>query len=131
MNTSAALIRESPRIQRVRAILLTGKGSLLLIKRIKPHKNEAPYWVAPGGGVELEDTDLEAALARELPEELGAEVDVLEKGFVLRHEVAGKRLEEHFFICRLLGYDLSLRSGPEFDEPARGQYLPDGADSDG
>ena len=110
--------------QRVRAILLTGDGSALMIKRVKP-KNAAPYWVAPGGGVEWTDLDLYGALERELYEELGADATVLATAFVLEHEKAGKQLEEHFFVCLLDGFDLSKRYGPEFDDPARGQFIPE------
>ena len=102
--------------QRVRAILLTEDGKVLLIKRVKPN-NSAPYWVAPGGGVEGGDADLVAALERELYEELGANATVLDTAFVLEHHKAGKHLEEHFFICLLQNYDLSKRYGPEFDDP--------------
>ncbi len=110
------------RNRRVRAILLTPNKTLLFIKRVKA--NKAPYYVAPGGGVEKEDADLLATLERELYEELGAEAVVLAPAFVLRHEKAGKQLEEHFFICRLQDYDLSKRHGPEFEDPSRGQYIP-------
>ncbi len=110
--------------QRVRAILLTGKGTVLLIKRIKPNKT-APYWVAPGGGVESTDVDLLAALERELYEELGANAIVLDSAFVLEHRKAGKQLEEHFFLCLLEDYDLSKRYGPEFFDSSRGEYIPD------
>jgi 8-oxo-dGTP pyrophosphatase MutT (NUDIX family) len=115
---------ENPLIQRVRAILLTEKQEVLFIKRDKPDK-PTPYWVAPGGGVEREDAGLLEALHRELDEELGATAEVLKHGFVLRHNIAEKNLEEHFFICRLLDYDLSLRNGPEFEDPNRGDYIPD------
>ena len=117
-------MEKSEVIQRVRAILLTNDKRVMFIKRIKPNK-PAPYWVAPGGGVESDDDSLLNALHRELVEELGATYEVLEEGFVLRHQKADKELEEHFFICRLLGYDLSQRHGPEFDDPERGQYIPD------
>ena len=110
--------------RRVRAILLTRRGRLLLIKRVKP-MNGTPYWVAPGGGVEAHDLDLVAALRRELWEELGAKATVLADAFVLEHEKAGKALEESFFVCRLDDYDISLRAGPEFDDPTRGEYIPD------
>lgn len=110
--------------KRVRAILLTGNNEVLFIKRIKPHKPQ-PYWVAPGGGVEAEDEDIFAALHRELYEELGAEAQVIAPAFLLQHEKAGKQLEEHFFVCQLLNYDLSQRHGPEFDDPSRGHYIPD------
>jgi 8-oxo-dGTP pyrophosphatase MutT (NUDIX family) len=119
-----AIHEESPLIQRVRAILLTEKQEVLFIKRVKPDK-PTPYWVAPGGGVEREDADLLQALHRELDEELGAKAEVLKHGFVLRHNIAEKNLEEHFFVCRLLDYDLSLRNGPEFNDPKRGDYIPD------
>lgn len=114
---------ELPLNKRVRAILLTDENEVMFIKRIKPN-NDAPYWVAPGGGVEEDDSNLLDALHRELEEELGATVDVIKHGFMLRHQKANKNLEEHFFICRLVNYDLSQRNGPEFDDPARGEYIP-------
>jgi ADP-ribose pyrophosphatase YjhB (NUDIX family) len=120
---SSAVVQNNV-VQRVRAILLTPNNTLLFIKRIKPHNPEA-YWVAPGGGVECQDEDIESALRRELFEELGATLNVLCEAFVLRHEKAGKNLEEHFYVCRLIHYDLSLRNGPEFDDPTRGEYIPD------
>ncbi len=110
--------------QRVRAILLAGDGSILLIKRVKPDRS-APYWVAPGGGVEWTDFDLITALERELYEELGAAATVLATAFVLQHEKAGKQLEEHFFVCLLHDFDLSKRYGPEFSDPARGEFIPE------
>lgn len=116
-------IREEPGIiQRVRAILLTQQDTVMFIKRVKP--GAEPYWVAPGGGVEAGDATMRDTLLRELSEELGASVQVLRHAFVLEHEKAGKQLEEHFFICRLLSYDLARRSGPEFSDPTRGLYLP-------
>lgn len=120
-----ANIDDAPTInQRVRAILLTGNDSVLFIKRVKPHKPQ-PYWVAPGGGVEHEDDNLIDTLDRELSEELGATATILDKAFILEHQKAGKQLEEHFFICRLDDYDLSKRYGPEFDDPSRGEFIPE------
>lgn len=110
--------------QRVRAILLTGDDAVLLIKRIKPN-GAASYWVAPGGGVEHSDADLIATLERELYEELGAVATVIDTAFVLEHWKAGKQLEEQFFVCRLRDYDLSKRYGPEFSDPANGEYIPE------
>jgi 8-oxo-dGTP pyrophosphatase MutT (NUDIX family) len=111
-------------IERVRGILLTGRDSLLLIKRIKPH-NPTPYWVAPGGGVETYDHSLSATLERELHEELGATVQILRRAFTLRHTIGEKDLQEYFFVCRLLQYDLALRTGPEFNDTSKGDYIPD------
>jgi 8-oxo-dGTP pyrophosphatase MutT (NUDIX family) len=55
-----------------RAILIDDLGQLVLIKRTK--LGQAPYWTAPGGGVDDTDASVEAALHRELAEELGATV---------------------------------------------------------
>lgn len=123
-----AIKDEAELIQRVRAILLTKDKRLLFIKRVKPNNSTPPYWVAPGGGVEAYDMDLCDALDRELREELGATATILETGFVLNHEIAEKNLEEHFFVCRLLDYDISQRYGPEFEDPNRGEYIPDEID---
>ena len=46
-------------------------------------------------------------MERELYEELGAIAGVMDTAFVLKHEKAGKQLEEHFFVCLLRHYDLS------------------------
>ncbi|MEO1645314.1 MAG: NUDIX hydrolase [Chloroflexota bacterium] len=117
-------LQDAPVSERVRAILLTNDNRILFIKRIKPNKPD-PYWVAPGGGVEGEDDTLLDALERELYEELGATCEVLDVGFELRHQKADKNLYEVFYICRLVDYDLTQRHGPEFDDPARGKYIPD------
>jgi 8-oxo-dGTP pyrophosphatase MutT (NUDIX family) len=116
-------INASP-IERVRGILLTNRKTMLMIKRVKPH-NPQPYWVAPGGGVEPQDKTLRSALVRELDEELGAQVDILQHAFTLRHEKGGKDLREYFYVCRLKNYDLKRRNGPEFGDPTRGEYIPD------
>ncbi len=55
--------------QAARAILIDDDGRLVLIKRTKP--DQAPSWTAPGGGVDPTDESVEAALHRELTEELG------------------------------------------------------------
>lgn len=111
-------------IERVRAILLAPRQTLLMIKRVKLH-NALPYWVAPGGGMESHDRTLRAALVRELDEELGARTEILRHAFTLRHTKGGKDLQEYFYLCRLLSFDLKRRNGPEFEDPARGAYLPD------
>lgn len=114
-------IPSQPLVRRVRAILLTERATLLFILRQKAQG--PPHWMAPGGGLDEGET-YPQALQRELREELGATVEIMERAFILRHQKAGKNLEEHFYICRLLEYDLALRDGPEFADPSRGSYDP-------
>jgi ADP-ribose pyrophosphatase YjhB (NUDIX family) len=108
--------------QAARAILIDDKEQLLLFKRIR-HGRE-PYWNAPGGGVEPTDASLEAALRRELAEELGAEVSAAVRVFL--HSAPSKTSEglavHHYFLARLLTMDMAARSGPEFNDPSKGAY---------
>lgn len=55
----------------VRAILLTPDSEVLLL-RIRLD-GVAPFWIAPGGGIEVDEQPL-TALARELKEEVGLEI---------------------------------------------------------
>ncbi|MER5639622.1 NUDIX domain-containing protein [Kitasatospora sp. NPDC002227] len=104
-------------------------ASLVLIKRTRP--GSRPYWITPGGGVEPEDVSVLAALHREVDEELGGKIEHPVHAFVdtvshshhedgtLAHPHGVK--VQHFFVCRLTSMDLSLRHGPEVDEP-QGEY---------
>ncbi|WP_233573833.1 NUDIX domain-containing protein [Amycolatopsis panacis] len=103
-----------------RAILIDDLGRLVLIKRTKP--GQAPYWTAPGGGVEDTDASVEAALYRELAEELGAKATDASQVFLFSSPSDGGVAVQHFFVARLAGLDESDRSGPEFSDPSRGGY---------
>jgi len=103
-----------------RAILIDPDGRLVLFRRTLPKRK--PYWSTPGGGVDDEDVSIEAALHRELAEELGATVDRVQQVFLASPPRGGGIAVSHFFVCRLLTMDLSLRTGEEFSNPAKGRY---------
>jgi ADP-ribose pyrophosphatase YjhB (NUDIX family) len=103
-----------------RAILIDDEGRLVLIRRTKP--GEAPYWTTPGGGVEQADASAEAALYRELGEELGAEVSGATRVFLVSSASEAGVAVQYFFVARLLSMDAAARSGPEFSDPVRGGY---------
>ena len=81
-----------------------------------------PYWTTPGGGVESTDVCLEAALRRELREEVGGEAGRLVPVFLFSTPVGAGVSVQHFFAGRLLRLRVEARSGPEFADPARGEY---------
>ena len=109
-----------------RAILIDDQGRLVLIKRTKPGR--APYWTTPGGGIEDADRSPEAALHRELAEELGAEASVVSPVFLHRFPSDSGVAVQYFFVARLVRMDEARRSGPEFTDPARGGYDVDRVD---
>jgi ADP-ribose pyrophosphatase YjhB (NUDIX family) len=103
--------------QRVRAILVTPGNDLLTIRRERP--GQPPYWVLPGGGVEPGE-DLQAALGRELREEIAATAHV----HSLLHVLDRGDERQYFYLARAGTWsaEASARSGPEFADPARGGY---------
>jgi ADP-ribose pyrophosphatase YjhB (NUDIX family) len=102
---------------RVRALLITPDGDLLTIRRLRP--GQEPYWVLPGGGVEDGESQ-EKALARELREEIAATADVHSLVYTLGH--GGDC--QYFYLARARSWsaDAADRSGPEFNDPSRGEY---------
>ncbi|WP_261561916.1 NUDIX domain-containing protein [Frankia tisae] len=103
-----------------RAILIDSDGRLVLFRRTLPKRK--PYWSTPGGGVDREDGSVEAALHRELAEELGATVDRVQQVFLTSPPRGDGIAVSHFFVCRLVSMDLSKRTGEEFTNPAKGRY---------
>jgi 8-oxo-dGTP pyrophosphatase MutT (NUDIX family) len=103
-------------IERVRAILVTPSDTLLLIKRVRP--GIPPYWVFPGGGVEPTDATLEAALHREIREELAGDAEIVD----LFHTIEKDGEREQFYLARIKAWSFDDKTGPEFGESGRGEY---------
>ncbi|TDO27357.1 NUDIX domain-containing protein [Kribbella sp. VKM Ac-2527] len=106
-------------IERVRAILVTPADTMLLIKRVRP--GIPPYWVFPGGGVEPTDETLEAALHREIHEELAGRAKVVKPFHVIERDDE----REHFYLTTIEDWSFDDRNGPEFSEAGRGEYYLD------
>ena len=105
---------------RVRAVLLDG-DEIVLFRRTRP--GVPRYWSFPGGGVEKQDADLEAALRRELDEELCARVaDPVPLVALATEDLQGRAETQHLYACRLLSMDFEHRHGSEFSNPAKGTY---------
>jgi A/G-specific adenine glycosylase len=66
-------------------------------------------WEFPGGKQE-DGEDLTACLAREIREELGAQIDVGEKVGIYRHAYTHFKVELHAFECRLVAGSAALKT---------------------
>lgn len=75
-----------------------------------------------GGGVEAEDESVEAALHREVFEELGGTVEGAELVYLITDELDGGIGVQHIFAAMLVSMDLAARTGSEFGKPERGGY---------
>jgi 8-oxo-dGTP pyrophosphatase MutT (NUDIX family) len=109
-----------------RAILIDDQARLVLIKRTRPGR--APYWTTAGGGIEDADASAEAAMRREVFEELGAEAGPASPVFLASGRTARGVQVQHYFVARLVRLDLAARNGPELLDQSRGAYDPDYVD---
>lgn len=87
----------------VGAMIFDEDGRLLLTKRGQGAKNERGCWEVPGGDVEFGETRAEAVI-REVREELGVAVEVIEELHTIDHLIPAEN--EHWiatpFIVRIL-----------------------------
>jgi TDG/mug DNA glycosylase family protein len=101
----------------VRALVVDAAGRLLLLRWENP-VTHAAWWIAPGGGVAPGESD-EAALCRELAEELGLDVEDVGPAVWQREHVmpTGGRLilqRERFHLVRVESHTVA----PRVDLPA-------------
>jgi mutator protein MutT len=76
----------------------------ILITRRPDNVHLAGLWEFPGGKVEP-DESLQSALRREIREELGVEIEVLDERFQIQHDYPNRSVELHFFEARILAGD--------------------------
>lgn len=103
-------------LERVRAVLVTADDTMLVIRRTKPGIPE--YWVLPGGGVEASDESREAALHREIHEEIAGKADIVR----LLHTMESDEERQLFYLARVKTWSFEDRTGPEFSAEGRGAY---------
>ncbi|MFF7590863.1 NUDIX domain-containing protein [Kitasatospora purpeofusca] len=102
---------------RVRAVLLTPNNTMLLIKRLRPGID--PYWVIVGGKIEPTDAGPEDALLREVREEVAGEAEIVS----LLHTVETDDERQDFYLATVDKWSFEDRTGPEFSQEGRGEYL--------
>lgn len=106
---------------KVRAVLLDG-DHLVFLRRGWP--GAGPYWTTVGGSVEPDDADLEAALRREVMEEIGARIGPVTEALSVTEPGGATTVVEHYFLADLLDMRLDRRHGPELDSPDTGDFEP-------
>ncbi|NUT35187.1 MAG: NUDIX domain-containing protein [Hamadaea sp.] len=104
-------------VRRARALLITPGGNVLTVRRHRP--GHEPYWMLPGGGIEPDDTSLEAAVLREVTEETGGRPDLhrlvdISPLYGTRHAI---------YVGRIDAWDERRRTGPELDNPVGSYHL--------
>ena len=76
-------------------------GEVLLQKR-GPGGHLAGLWEFPGGKVKRGETE-KAALAREIREEIGIEVEILHRLLTTTHDYPDRQVAISYFLCALRG----------------------------
>ncbi|NJN64986.1 MAG: (deoxy)nucleoside triphosphate pyrophosphohydrolase [Acidobacteria bacterium] len=104
---------------RVAAGVIAQDGRYLLTQRA-PHTHMAGYWEFPGGKLEPGESPSDA-LARELREELGIEVDEIVPLWVVLHDYPERRVELNFLRARIASGEPRAQDGVA----AYGWYRPD------
>ena len=99
--------------------LLIENGKLLLMHRIK---NVDEYYVVPGGGIE-DDEDLKSSIIRELKEEVGIDVKILDDEPIM--QLSEEKGTQYFMLVERIGGKIGTGNGPEFNSDtyaSRGIY---------
>lgn len=100
------------------------KNSLIVIKRIKGNsESRKEYYTIPGGGQEEGET-IEEATLREIKEEIGIEIELTNKCYVL--EFQGRK--QYFFVAKYNSGQIGSGTGPEMtnlDYERYGAYIPE------
>jgi 8-oxo-dGTP diphosphatase len=91
-----------------RAQCIINRGSQILM--VKHHMNEDEWWCLPGGGVEPDETPVEAAL-RELEEECNVRGKIVRQ---TRHATDGFSIETITFLVEIGDQEPHKGSDPEF-----------------
>lgn len=97
------------------AMIFNERGKIFLSKRGQKAQGEHGYWETPGGGVDFGET-LEHAVKREIMEEYGIEIELLEQFSAIDYIIPDKH--QHWVVTTFLA---KIKQGhiPKIMEPEK------------
>ena len=95
------------------AAAIIRRDQRMLLTRRRADSHLPNLWEFPGGKVEPGES-LPEALQRELREELGISVEVLDECYTTSHHYPARSVELHFFNCRIIKGEPSAIEVAEF-----------------
>ncbi|PJF29653.1 MAG: hypothetical protein CUN52_07280 [Phototrophicales bacterium] len=105
--------------RRVRAILITEKHTLILIKQLPQKPRQQPMWVAPGDSIVPDGADDKHILREALLAQLGVEVKIINLAMQLFMS------RWNFYLCKVVSVNPNRRSPQAIAEHANGLYKVD------
>lgn len=107
-------------------IPMNGGIALMHREKVMKRKDFQEYYTIPGGGLEEGET-IEEGTIREIKEEFGIDVKVIEKLYEMKSEKFNQR--EIFFLCEYINGKFGTGDGPEFNNDPKyidaGTYTPE------
>ena len=91
----------SRRVRVVAALITSDEGRCVLVQERPPGTRRALLWEFPGGKVEPGESD-EAALRREVREELGVDLDIGSHRFQTNHVYSDVEVDLHVYEARVV-----------------------------
>ena len=111
---------------RLAGIIPINGGYALMHRKDVKNRPLSEYYVFPGGGREG-DESYEEGTIREVKEEFGIDVEIVEK---LYEEISEERNQKSiYYLCKYLGGTFGTGTGPEFNNDPKyidsGKYIPE------
>ena len=112
---------------RVAGLIPINNGiALMHRKNVKRNNEYMEYYVIPGGGLDEGETE-EEGTRREIKEEFGINVEIIEKVYETYSEKFNQK--EIYFLCKYINGNFGTGDGPEFTNDPNyvdsGEYIPE------
>ena len=111
---------------RLAGIIPMDGGYALMHRKDVKNKPQSEYYVFPGGGLEENET-YEEGTKREIKEEFGIEVEIVEKLYEEESELFNQRTI--YYLCKYIRGEFGTGDGPEFNNDPKyldsGKFIPE------